>query len=380
MISSDQPATSAVAELAELAGEALADLLSEGREQGYVSSAQLAAALTDVELTAEQLEEISLLFDGEGIEIIDRDEPAMSPAAVGAVVAANSEEATVPLDLSPTTASSDSVRLYLTEIGQIPLLTAAQEVALAKRLAQGEKKAKDTFIAANLRLVVSLAKRYSGRGLSLLDLIQEGNLGLIRAVEKFDYRRGFKFSTYATWWIRQAITRALADQARTIRLPVHMVETTSRLKRVQRQLVQELGHEPSRQEIAAEMETTAERVRELDTLSEQPVSLEASLGEEDSSQLADLIEDRAAVAPAERIVEILQRQEFAAILAALGPRERTVLALRFGLTDGQARTLEEVASQFGLTRERIRQIQAKAIAKLASYREVQCLRETLNDE
>ena len=260
--------------------------------------------------------------------------------------------------------TEDTVGLYLREISRVPLLTAAEEVSLAKGLEHGDHRARRRLIEANLRLVVSVARRYSGRGLSFLDLIQEGNLGLMRAVEKFDYRRGFKFSTYATWWIRQAITRALADQARTIRIPVHMVDQVNKLTRVSRALVSELGREPTEAEIAQVLETTPERIRELKQIAQDPVSLESPIGEEEDSHLGDFIEDKQAVAPAEAAGFTMMRTDVEDILSTLTPQERRVIQLRFGLINDEPLTLEQVGKRFGLTRERIRQIEAKALRKL----------------
>ena len=254
--------------------------------------------------------------------------------------------------------------MYLKEIGRVPLLSAEEEVRLAKRMEQGDEEAKKQLAEANLRLVVSIAKRYVGRGMLFLDLIQEGNLGLIKAVEKFDYGKGFKFSTYATWWIRQAITRAIADQARTIRIPVHMVETINKLIRVSRQLLQELGRDPTPEEIAAAMEIPVERVREIQKVAQEPVSLETPIGEEEDSHLGDFIEDEDAPAPAEAASYILLKEQLESVLDTLTAREEKVLRLRFGLDDGRSRTLEEVGQEFGVTRERIRQIEAKALRKL----------------
>ena len=258
----------------------------------------------------------------------------------------------------------DPVRMYLKEIGRVPLLTADEEIEIAQRMEQGDEEAKKKLAEANLRLVVSIAKRYVGRGMLFLDLIQEGNLGLIKAVEKFDYGKGFKFSTYATWWIRQAITRAIADQARTIRIPVHMVETINKLIRVSRQLLQELGRDPTPEEIAAAMEIPVERVREIQKVAQEPVSLETPIGEEEDSHLGDFIEDEDAPAPAEAASYILLKEQLESVLDTLTPREEKVLRLRFGLDDGRSRTLEEVGQEFGVTRERIRQIEAKALRKL----------------
>ena len=276
------------------------------------------------------------------------------------------EEEVIDLDLSVPegVGIDDPVRMYLKEIGRVPLLSAEEEVRLAKRMEQGDEEAKKQLAEANLRLVVSIAKRYVGRGMLFLDLIQEGNLGLIKAVEKFDYGKGFKFSTYATWWIRQAITRAIADQARTIRIPVHMVETINKLIRVSRQLLQELGRDPTPEEIAAAMEIPVERVREIQKVAQEPVSLETPIGEEEDSHLGDFIEDEDAPAPAEAASYILLKEQLENVLDTLTPREEKVLRLRFGLDDGRSRTLEEVGQEFGVTRERIRQIEAKALRKL----------------
>jgi RNA polymerase primary sigma factor len=270
----------------------------------------------------------------------------------------------IDLSVPEGIAIDDPVRMYLKEIGRVPLLSADEEVELARRMEEGSEEAKRRLAEANLRLVVSIAKRYVGRGMLFLDLIQEGNLGLIKAVEKFDYLKGFKFSTYATWWIRQAITRAIADQARTIRIPVHMVETINKLIRVQRQLIQELGRDPLPEEIAGEMEISEDRVREILKISQEPVSLETPIGEEEDSHLGDFIEDEEALAPAEAASFFLLREQLEDVLSTLTIREKKVLQLRFGLEDGRSRTLEEVGQVFGVTRERIRQIEAKALRKL----------------
>jgi RNA polymerase primary sigma factor len=349
-------------------------LVDEGREQGYLSTGRVADTLQDVELTPDQIDGIYLLFADLGIDILEGDDTAgghVPGASPGGEVAPK-------LDLSVKTPTNDPVRMYLKEIGKVPLLTAEQEVSLAKRVEQDEMEAKRGLIEANLRLVVSIAKRYAGRGMSFLDLIQEGNLGLIRAVEKFDYRKGFKFSTYATWWIRQAITRAIADQARTIRIPVHMVETINKLIRVQRQLIQDLGREPTPEEIAAEMGITPDRVREILKISQDPVSLEAPIGDEDDSQLGDFIEDEEAAMPVEAVGEIMQKEALDHVLRTLTHRERKVIELRFGLKGGHPKTLEEVGEAFSVTRERIRQIESKTLAKLKAYRESQRLRDFLD--
>ena len=361
------------AEAAELAIEEVRLLVDEGREQGYLAGDHIADALQDVDLTPDEVDGIYNLFADLGIDILEGD-----GAGVAGPAAKPEEEVMPKLDLSVKTPTNDPVRMYLKEIGKVPLLTAEEEVSLAKRIERHDMAAKRKLVEANLRLVVSIAKRYVGRGMLFLDLIQEGNLGLIRAVEKFDYRKGYKFSTYATWWIRQAITRAIADQARTIRIPVHMVETINKLIRVQRQLLQDVGREPTPEEIAAEMGTTPQKVREILKISQEPVSLETPIGEEEDSQLGDFIEDEDAAIPVEAVSEIMQKEELRAVLGTLTHRERKVIELRFGLTGEHPRTLEEVGQKFGVTRERIRQIEAKTLAKLKAYRDSQRLRDFLD--
>ncbi len=356
-------------ELKELAFEEVRLLIQEGREQGYLAGDHIAEVLKDVELTVEQSDALYGLFADLGIDIVEGDTADSEGESAGTGAA--------KLDLSTRTQTSDSVRAYLREIGKVPLLTAEEEVSLAKRMERCDPDAKGALIEANLRLVVSIAKRYMGRGLLFLDLIQEGNLGLIRAVEKFDYRKGYKFSTYATWWIRQGITRAIADQARTIRIPVHMVETINRLIRVQRQLLQDMGREPTPEEIALEMNMTPAKVREILKISQEPVSLEAPVGDEEDSQLSDFIEDDGVAAPVEVVGEILQKEDLAVVLGMLTHRERRVIELRFGLRGEPPRTLEEVGQRFGVTRERIRQIESKTLVKLRTYREAQRLRDFL---
>src|SRR5690606_21880003 len=303
-------------------------------------------------------------FASQGIDVIPEpragDKGEDDDAEGDVDVAAESVDLSVP----DTVGLDDPVRMYLKEIGRVPLLTAEEEIELAKRIEQGDEEAKRRLAEANLRLVVSIAKRYVGRGMLFLDLIQEGNMGLIKAVEKFDYDKGFKFSTYATWWIRQAITRAIADQARTIRIPVHMVETINKLIRVSRQLLQELGREPTPEEIAKEMDLSVEKVREIMKIAQEPVSLETPIGEEDDSHLGDFIEDQDALAPADAAAYELLKEQLEDVLDTLTEREENVLRLRFGLDDGRTRTLEEVGKVFGVTRERIRQIEAKALRKL----------------
>jgi RNA polymerase primary sigma factor len=371
---SEAPEQHRPAEPAEMNIDEVRELVAEGREQGYLNNEHIMDVLQDVDLTPDQIDNIFILFNDLGIDIIEGDEP---PATNGAE--AKPEEEVIPkLDLSVKTPTNDPVRMYLKEIGKVPLLTAEEEVSLAKRIERHDMEAKRKLIEANLRLVVSIAKRYVGRGMLFLDLIQEGNLGLIRAVEKFDYRKGYKFSTYATWWIRQAITRAIADQARTIRIPVHMVETINKLIRVQRQLLQDIGREPTPEEIAAEMGTTPQKVREILKISQEPVSLETPIGEEEDSQLGDFIEDEDATMPVEAVSEIMQKEELNQVLSTLTHRERKVIELRFGLKGEHPRTLEEVGQKFGVTRERIRQIEAKTLAKLKSYRDSQRLRDFLD--
>ena len=361
----------------ELQIEEVRELVAEGREQGYLNAEHVHDVLQDVDLTPDQIDDIFILFNDLGIDIIEGDESA--DGQEGEAAAEEEQEEAIPkLDLSVKTPTNDPVRMYLKEIGKVPLLTAEEEVSLAKRIERRDMEAKRKLIEANLRLVVSIAKRYAGRGMPFLDLIQEGNLGLIRAVEKFDYRRGFKFSTYATWWIRQAITRAIADQARTIRIPVHMVETINKLIRVQRQLVQDIGREPTPEEIAAEMGTTPAKVREIFKISQQPLSLETPIGEEEDSQLGDFIEDEEPTHPVEAVCEIMQKEEINNVLSVLTHRERKMVELRFGLQGEHPRTLEEVGQRFGVTRERIRQIEAKTLAKLTSCRDSQRLRDFLD--
>ena len=370
------------------------DLITRGKEQGFLTSEEIGAALVQAELPPESMDAVLQVFNDEGIEIVEPSEEDEDPNR--AALLRREEELALK---APT---NDPVRMYLKEIGKVPLLTAEEEVDLAKRIEAGlfaseklattrkiaDKTRKDLeaierdgqiakkkLVEANLRLVVSIAKRYVGRGMLFLDLIQEGNLGLIRAVEKFDYTKGYKFSTYATWWIRQAITRAIADQARTIRIPVHMVETINKLIRIQRQLLQDLGREPTPEEIAKEMDLTPDKVREILKVSQEPVSLETPIGEEEDSHLGDFIEDSDAVVPVDAASFILLQEQLDSVLHTLSEREKKVIQLRFGLTDGHPRTLEEVGREFGVTRERIRQIENNTLKKLEMLPEAQRLRD-----
>lgn len=346
------------------------ELLEKGKKQGVLTYKEIMDALQEVDLSPDQIDEIYESLAAMGIEVVadaaDQESAADDDAPAEAEDATDDEEEAEPADIAVPDGVrlDDPVRMYLKEIGRVPLLSSEEEVNLAKRMEQGDEDAKKRLVEANLRLVVSIAKRYVGRGMQFLDLIQEGNLGLIKAVEKFDYQKGFKFSTYATWWIRQAITRAIADQARTIRIPVHMVETINKLIRVSRQLLQELGREPSPEEVAAQMDIPVERVHEILKIAQEPVSLETPIGEEEDSHLGDFIPDEDAMAPADAAAYVLLREQLDDVLSTLTDREQKVLKLRFGLEDGRARTLEEVGQEFGVTRERIRQIEAKALRKL----------------
>jgi RNA polymerase primary sigma factor len=342
---------------ADLLISAAEALIIKGKDHGYLTPDDILAAFPEIDVEPDHLERIFHVFREMGIEVSDGDKDFETVDEIDEELIAKAEAIdSVSLD--------DPVRMYLKEIGRVALLKAEQEVHYAKLIEQGDEEAKNQLTEANLRLVVSIAKKYIGRGMSFLDLIQEGNMGLIRAVEKFDYHKGYKFSTYATWWIRQAITRAIADQARTIRIPVHMVETINKLVRVSRRLLQELGREPNDEEIAEEMGITPEKVREINKVSQDPVSLETPIGEEEDSHLGDFVEDKEATAPSDAASLTMLRTEVEDILDTLTPRERRVLQLRFGLIDGHQRTLEEVGKRFGVTRERIRQIEAKALRKL----------------
>jgi RNA polymerase primary sigma factor len=345
-------------------------LIIRGREQGSLAPDDVLAAFPDVEADPDNLERIFAVFADMGIGVTDGDRDFGTVDEVDDETIARAEAA-------DAVSFDDPVRMYLREIGRVPLLTAQQEVHYARLIEQGDVAAREALTEANLRLVVSIAKKYAGRGLSFLDLIQEGNLGLIRAVEKFDYHRGYKFSTYATWWIRQAVTRALADQSRTIRVPVHMVEAINKLLRVTRRLLAELGHDPTDDEIAEELGVMPERVRELRKISRDPVSLETPVGEDGDASLGDFVEDTDAIAPADAASMTVLHTEMEDLLDTLSPRERRVLQLRFGLADGHERTLEEVGKRFGVTRERVRQIEAKALRKLRHPSRANSLRDFL---
>jgi RNA polymerase primary sigma factor len=391
--------TETVIEMEEMQG-----ILAGARERGFVSAASLRAAIEEAELSSEQAQDLFSHLEEHAIEIVDSedaggelhagaplpgagnadaDPPAADSSADGepetdeearGVRARLQELKRAEADLS-VDPSLDSLRLYLRSIGRVPLLDAEQEVALAKRIERGDMAAKQHMVEANLRLVVSIAKGYVGRGLTFLDLIQEGSLGLIRAVEKFDHRRGYKFSTYATWWIRQAVSRALADKARTIRIPVHMVERLNKLISAERMLIQQLGREPTAEEIAVELECDVREVRDVLRLAQQPISLEKPMGEEDDSALADFVEDVSAESPFEIASEALRRENITRVLASLPRREREVLELRYGIVGGRARTLEEVGRAFNITRERVRQIENRTLKKLQALPEAQQLRE-----
>lgn len=356
----------------ELSAPELRDLVAKGRKRGFLTDREIMDALQNVDLTPDQIDEMYEALGAYGVDIIGPGGEGNGDGDGGGAIealepeddTAEHEEAGTDLSVPEGVAIDDPVRMYLKEIGRVPLLTAEEEIELAKGIEAGDEVARRRLTEANLRLVVSIAKRYVGRGMLFLDLIQEGNLGLLKAVEKFDYRKGYKFSTYATWWIRQAITRAIADQARTIRIPVHMVETINKLVRVERQLLQELGRAPVPEEIAEAMNFPVERVREIMKVAQEPVSLETPIGEEEDSHLGDFIEDEDALAPPDAASFLLLKEQLQEVLYTLAPREEKVLRLRFGIDDGRARTLEEVGQEFGVTRERIRQIEAKALRKL----------------
>ena len=364
--------------------EKLNDLVEKGKKTGKLSSKDL-MVLEDMNLSSEETEKFYDQLESLNIDVLSDD--ALPPVDEDAlpeleelqeIEEVTEEEMNETEAMADTFSTDDPVRMYLKEIGKVPLLTPEEEQDLAKRMAEGDEEAKRRMAEANLRLVVSIAKRYVGRGMLFLDLIQEGNLGLIKAVEKFDYTKGYKFSTYATWWIRQAITRAIADQARTIRIPVHMVETINKVIRVSRQLLQELGHDPSAEEIAAEMNMPVDKVRDILKIAQEPVSLETPIGEEEDSHLGDFIPDEDASEPSEAASFSLLKEQLMEVLDTLTPREKKVLELRFGIVDGRTRTLEEVGKEFNVTRERIRQIEAKALRKLRHPSRSKKLRDFLN--
>jgi RNA polymerase primary sigma factor len=366
------------APIAEL--DELRPLIAEGQERGFLTFEQIAGCLEEVEVTKEQLQELHTYLDDQGIDVVGADGNPIKPGTAvdnnNAQSSGNQAEERKKLEIDLTVEPSlDSLRLYLRSIGRVDLLTAEQEVILARRIERGDMQAKQQMIEANLRLVVSIAKSYLGRGLTFLDLIQEGSMGLIRAVEKFDYRRGYKFSTYATWWIRQAVTRAIADKGRTIRIPVHMVEKLNKVVHVERQLVQQLGREPTPDEIALELETTVREVRDVMRMAQQPISLEKPIGEEEESELGDFVEDQTAESPFELAADRLRRENLRRALAALPEREREVIEMRFGLTGERPYTLEEVGRAFNVTRERIRQIENHTLKKLEALPEAQRLRD-----
>ena len=365
--------------------ECLSNLIEKGKKAGKLTLKEIADVIDGLNLSQEQmdrfydtLEELNIETVGEDLPPIDDDELLPALDELEEIDEVTEEEIAEADSMVDSYSTDDPVRMYLKEIGKVSLLTQEEEIELAVRMSQGDEEAKRRMAEANLRLVVSIAKRYVGRGMLFLDLIQEGNLGLIKAVEKFDYTKGYKFSTYATWWIRQAITRAIADQARTIRIPVHMVETINKVIRVSRQLLQELGHDPSAEEIAAEMNIPVEKVRDILKIAQEPVSLETPIGEEEDSHLGDFIPDEDASEPSEAASFSLLKEQLMSVLATLTPREEKVLRLRFGIEDGRTRTLEEVGKEFNVTRERIRQIEAKALRKLRHPSRSKKLRDFLN--
>ena len=342
----------------------MGELIEKGKVNGSLSNSEIMEMIDEADYDLEQIEKFYEDLENLDIEVTNLEAPEFVEEIENEIEQYESAEDMEKMLAQDGLAIDDPVRMYLKEIGKVPLLTGEQEADLAQRMEEGDEKAKQQLVEANLRLVVSIAKRYVGKGMSFLDLIQEGNLGLMKAVDKFDYQKGYKFSTYATWWIRQAITRAIADQARTIRIPVHMVETIHKVARVSRQLLQELGRDPTTEEIAKEMKMSPDKVREIMKIALDPVSLETPIGEEEDSHLGDFIEDCDSPAPAEAVSYTLLREQLNEVLHTLTPREEQVLKLRFGLEDGRPRTLEEVGKVFNITRERIRQIEAKALRKL----------------
>ena len=352
------------------------ELIETGKAKGVLTYNEIIETLGETEIVSEQFDKILDALSAIGVEVV-KDEPIEEPEPEPDVLN-NTPEEEIDISVPEGISIDDPVRMYLKEIGKVPLLSAEEEIELAKRMEQGDVAAKKRLSEANLRLVVSIAKRYVGRGMLFLDLIQEGNMGLIKAVEKFDYRKGYKFSTYATWWIRQAITRAIADQARTIRIPVHMVETINKLTRVSRMLLQENGREPSPEEIAEAMGVEVAKVREIQKIAQDPVSLETPIGEEEDSHLGDFIEDDKTQTPGDSVAFIMLKEQLLGVLDTLTPREEKVLRLRYGIDDGKPRTLEEVGREFNVTRERIRQIEAKALRKLRHPSRSKKLKDFLN--
>ena len=346
-------------------------LIEMGKSKGVLTYKEVMDTLDDLELDSEQIERIYDRFEALNIDVVEEME-------IPDDITSDISELESDLGSTEGVAIDDPVRMYLKEIGKVPLLSAAEEIEIAKRMADGDQDAKKQLAEANLRLVVSVAKRYVGRGMLFLDLIQEGNLGLIKAVEKFDYRKGYKFSTYATWWIRQAITRAMADQARTIRVPVHMVEVINKLSRVQRQMLQDLGREPTPDELARELDMPVEKVQEVQKYGREPISLHTPLGEDGDSEFGDLIEDTDAIAPSDAVAFSLLQEQFKQVLETLSPREAGVIKMRYGLEDGQPKTLDDIGRVYGVTRERIRQIESKTMSKLRHPSRSQTLRDFLD--
>ena len=370
------PAQQQVSE--EKKNAAFKKLVERGKQSGHLSAQEIDNVIVELDLDVDELEKLNEMIDSANISIVDDFSAEALDGIPLEVDLPKETDAAETVAINDNAAMDDPVKVYLKEIGRVPLLTPEEEIELAIRIADNDEKAKKRLAEANLRLVVSIAKRYVGRGMQFLDLIQEGNLGLIKAVDKFDYTKGFKFSTYATWWIRQAITRSIADQARTIRIPVHMVETINKVIRVSRQLLQELGHDPSAEEIAAEMNMPVDKVRDILKIAQEPVSLETPIGEEEDSHLGDFIPDEDASEPSEAASFSLLKEQLMEVLDTLTPREKKVLELRFGIVDGRTRTLEEVGKEFNVTRERIRQIEAKALRKLRHPSRSKKLKDFLN--
>ena len=364
-------------ENASIATERTDELLTRARSQGFISTDDVADLLQEGELSATEVEEFYATLEEEAINLVEGEAQEGEAPQTGAVATKSSVPETPAVQIAHAVATGDSIRMYLAEIGRVRLLTHADEIRLAKGIARGCKRSKDRLVEANLRLVVSIAKKYRNRGVSFLDLIQEGNLGLIRAAEKFDHTKGYKFSTYATWWIRQAITRAIADKGRTIRIPVHMVEKVNKFHRTHRRMTQSLGREPSDEEISGELEVEVDEILRLREISQKAISLETPVGEEDSSQLGDFLEDATTVTPTEAVSEALLKAHLREALDELPERERQIIELRFGMKDDRPRTLEEVGREFDITRERVRQIQMKTLNLLREQRRTQNLREYL---